>query len=185
MVLGIFGGQDDPRLLDDTVLILASVAISSGVRPAKKVVGISTSRFRRRVTVGLGFLFLCAVPGLARSQGSPPPSARKARTHAPAARPKRGTPLADDFTGLTLTGDQKAKVDQIHKDMKLRMDAMVKDENLDAVQKDAMLVGLLRIESRQIDTVLTPEQRLEVRNRILARRAAEREERKKNQPLRR
>lgn len=137
------------------------------------------------MTVGLGFLFLCAVCGSARLQGSPPLWAQNARTPAPAARPKRGTPPTDDFAGLTFTDDQKAKIDQIHQNMKPRMDAVVKDEKLDAGQKEAMLEGLLRMESRQIFKVLTPGQRLEVRDRILARRAAEREERKKNQPLRR
>lgn len=106
-------------------------------------------------------------------------SAQTPQMAAPATRPRKDTRPTDDLAALTFTDDQKAKIDQIHREMKPRLDAVVKDEKLDAVQKDAMLEGLLRMEGRQVFKVLTPEQRQEVRGRILARRAAEQEESKK------
>ena len=70
-------------------------------------------------------------------------------------------------------------MDQIHQNMQPSMDAVVKDEKSTAEQKAAMLEGLQRMERRQIFKVLTPEQQIEVRKKILARRAAEQEENKK------
>jgi len=69
---------------------------------------------------------------------------------------------------LTLTADQKAKIDEIHQKTKSRLDAVVKDEKLDADQKGAMLVGYRRLENGQIFNLLTPEQRIVVRERIRA-----------------
>lgn len=149
----------------------------------KKVVRMNKSQFAKRVMVGSGFLLLFAVPGVTRTQNSLPSRAQTPRMAAPAARPKRDTPLTDDFAGLIFTDEQKPKIDQIHKDMELRMDAVVQDEKLDMDQKRAMLEGLQRMASRQIFKVLTLEQKIEVRRKVLARRAAEREENKKGQQL--
>jgi Spy/CpxP family protein refolding chaperone len=96
-----------------------------------------------------------------------------------AARPKRDTPPTDYFAGLTLTPDQKAKIDEIRQKTKSRLDAVVKDEKLDGDQKGAMLVGYRRMENGQIFNLLTPEQRIVVRERIRAQRLAGPEEKKK------
>lgn len=133
--------------------------------------------------VGGGFLILCAVSGLTRMQNSSPSRPQSPHVAAPAARPKRDTPPTDDFAGLIFTLEQKAKIDQIRKDMELHMDAVVQDEKLEMEQKRAMLEGLQRMESRQIFKVLTLEQKIEVRRTVLARRAADREESTKRQQL--
>jgi Spy/CpxP family protein refolding chaperone len=144
--------------------------------------GMNKNRFSARVTVAAGFLLLCAAPGLTRAQSSPP---RPAQTHksSPAARPKNDAQPTDDFTGLKYTDDQKEKIDQIHQDMKSRMDLTVKDEKLSPDQKEAMLDGYRRLERGQVFKLLTPEQQREVRKRISARRAAEQEKKKKKPPL--
>jgi len=84
---------------------------------------------------------------------------------------------------LKYTDDQKEKIDQIHQDMKSRMDLVVKDEKLSPDQKDAMLQGYRRLERSQVFKLLTPEQQREVRKRISARRAAEQEKKKKKPSL--
>ena len=94
---------------------------------------------------------------------------------APAARPKKDAPPPDDFAGLKFTHEQQTKIDQIHQDFKSRMDAVVHDEKSSDDQKQAMLFGFRRLENREIFKALTPEQQQEVRKKVLARRAAEKE----------
>jgi Spy/CpxP family protein refolding chaperone len=115
-------------------------------------------------------------------RSSPRGPAQTPLTTSPAARPKRDTRPTDDFAGLKLTDDLKAKIDQIHQSIKSRMDAVVKDQKLTSEQKEAMLAGFRHMERGQVFKVLTPEQQIEVRTRAGARRAAEQEEKKK-QPL--
>ena len=86
--------------------------------------------------------------------------------------------VSDYFAGLTFTDEQKAKIDEIHKDIKLRMDTVVKNEKLGPEQKGAMLDGYRRMEQRQLFAVLTPEQQTVVRKKLLAQRAAEQEGKK-------
>lgn len=82
----------------------------------------------------------------------------------------------DDFAGLNYTDDQKARINQIHEDFKARMDKVIKDEELSPEQKGAMLQGFQHMERGEVYKVLTREQQVEVRNRILARRAEARKE---------
>src|SRR5467141_1879170 len=145
----------------------------------RKGMRMSKNRFAKGVAVAAGFLFLCAAPGLTRAQSSPPPTPRKTL---PAARPKKDTRPTDDFAALQYTDDQKARIDQIHQDMKSRMDAVPKDEKLTAEQRDAMLAGYQRMERSQVFKVLTTQQRKAVLRRVRARRAPEQEEQKKQSP---
>jgi Spy/CpxP family protein refolding chaperone len=103
---------------------------------------------------------------------APPKAAGVSRT-------KRVPTKADDFAGLNLTDDQKAKIDQVHRNMKTRRDAVVKDEKLTTDQRDAMLEGYERMERGQVFELLTAEQRKEVREKIRARLAAEKVAQKK------
>ena len=106
------------------------------------------------------------------------------RKGAPVLRPNRASQPADDFAGLKFTNDQKAEIDQIHQDMKSRMDAVAKDEKLTSEQRDAMLEGYRRMERNQVFKLLTPEQQREVRARIRAQRVAKQEAQKKLSPPR-
>jgi hypothetical protein len=85
----------------------------------------------------------------------------------------------DYFAGLQYTDDQKARIDQIHQDMKSRMDAVATNEKLTAEQKSAMLAAYQRSERSQVYKVLTTQQRKEVLRRIRARQAAEQAEQNK------
>jgi hypothetical protein len=143
---------------------------------------MNKNRFAKRLAVAGGFLFLCGAPGLTRAQSSPPSPAPTPYKPLPAARPKKVTPLTDDFAGLQYTDDQKARIDQIHQDMRTRMDAVVKDEKLTVEQRDAMLAGYRRMERSQVFKVLTTQQQKEVLKRIRARHVAEQEEQKKQSP---
>jgi Spy/CpxP family protein refolding chaperone len=138
----------------------------------KKWVRMNKNRFAKRMVVGAGFFFLCAAPGLTRAQSSPPAPVQTPRMASPAARPKSDTGPTEDFAGLEYTNDQQAKIDQIHQNMKLRMDAVVKAQTLNAEQKAAMLQGLQRMERGEVYKVLTTEQQAKVRKIMLARRAA-------------
>jgi len=138
------------------------------------------NRHTRRAAIGL--LFLCGMLGPTRAQTttpSPMPAPLKA---ARVSRQKRVPSKADDFAGLNLTDDQKAKIDQVHQSMNTRRDVVVKDEKLSAEQRDAMLEGYERMERGQIFNLLTTEQRKEVREKIRARHAAEQVEQKKQSP---
>jgi hypothetical protein len=140
---------------------------------------MSKNRFAKRMAVAAGFFFLCAAPGLTGAQSSPSSPAPIPRKAPPAAGPKKDTPPVDYFAGLQYTDDQKARIDQIHQDMKSRMDAVATNEKLTAEQKSAMLAAYQRSERSQVYKVLTTQQRKEVLRRIRARQAAEQAEQNK------
>ena len=143
---------------------------------------MNKNRFAKPVAVAAGFFFLCAAPGLTRAQTSPPTQAPIPRKTLPTVRPKKDTRPTDDFAGLQYTDEQKARIDQIHEDMKSRMDTTAKDEKLSTEQRDAMLAGYQRMERSQIFKVLTTQQRKEVLRRIRARHLVEQEQQKKVSP---
>ena len=87
----------------------------------------------------------------------------------------------DDLAGLNYTDNQKAKMHQVHQDIRSRMDAVVKDDKLSREQKKAMLEGYQRMEVRQVFKMLTPEQQTEVTKKVLARRAAARKEKEEKE----
>ena len=140
---------------------------------------MNKNRFAKQMAAAAGFFFLCAAPWLTRAQSSPPIPAPTPRQTSPAVRPKKNIPPPDDFAGLQYTDEQKAQIDQIHEDVKSRMDAVVKDKKLTAEQRDAMLAGYQRMERSQVYKVLTTQQRKEVLRRIRARHAAEQGEQSK------
>jgi hypothetical protein len=142
---------------------------------------VNKIRFAKRPAAAIGFIFLCAPLGLTNTQSTPPSRAKTRYMGSPAGRRPKDTHPVDDFAGFQFTDDQKLKIDEIHKNIKSRLDAVFKDEKLNAEQKGAMLDGYRRMEMRQIFRVLTPEQQTEVSKRVLARRAAEREENKTKQ----
>jgi hypothetical protein len=146
----------------------------------KKGMWMNHGRFAKRAVAAAGFLFLCWVPGLTRTQGTPPP-AQTPPMAPPPARPKRATAPTDDFAGLNFTDDQKARINKIHEDFKVRLDTVIKDDKLSPDQKRAMLQGFQHMERGEVYKVLTREQQVEVRKRILARRAAtQKEQQEKN-----
>jgi murein tripeptide amidase MpaA len=148
----------------------------------EKWVRMNKNRFAKRLAVATGFFFLFAAPGLTRAQSNTPGPVQTPRRASPAARPTSDAGPVDDFAGLKYTDDQQAKIDQIHQNIKSRMDAVVKDERLNADQKAAMLQGLQRMERGDIYKVLTTDQQATVRKGLLARRAAEQGQKQKQLP---
>ena len=143
---------------------------------------LDKNRIAKRVAVAAGFFLLCAVPALTGVQSSPSGTVQTPHMASPAALPKKSARPTDDFAGLNFTDDQKAKIEQIHKNTKARLDAVAKDEKLTPDQKEAMLEGFRRMERGEIFKILTPEQQKEVRERVKARRAAEQEGKKRLPP---
>jgi len=129
------------------------------------------------VAIAAGFLFLSAAPGRIFAQSAPPPAGGPppsiAAPPAPAEPSRARHRVEDDFAGLSYTDEQKAKIDEIRKNMRARMEVVAKDNKLTPDQKEAMFVGLQRIEGSEMFKVLTPEQQKEVLKKAQARRAAE------------
>jgi Spy/CpxP family protein refolding chaperone len=142
------------------------------------------NRLVKRWAVGAGFFLLCAAPGLTVAQNPPPaPPQPQGMSSAPPRPNKIPGPL-DDFSGLKLTADQKAKIHQIDEDGKSRVAEVIKEPRLSQEQKGAMIQGIQHMERGQAYKLLTTEQRTEVRKRVLARReAAQKEQEKKKQSL--
>src|SRR6266852_3272457 len=144
-----------------------------------KGVRMNKNRFAKRVTLAAGYFFLCATPGLTRAQSSPPVPAHTSHMASPAARPKSDARPTDDFAGLIYTDEQKTRIDQVHQEIKSRMDTVAKDAKLTVEQKDAMLSGYQRMERSQVFKVLTTAQQREVLKRVRARHVAEQQDRNK------
>lgn len=105
--------------------------------------------------------------------GSPLSSGRHRPVPSSTSRTRTGENPNDLFSDVTLTDEQKAKIGQIHQDMKSKMDVVAHDSNSAEGQKGAMIEGLQRMERRLIFGVLTPDQQAEVRKKVLAERTAE------------
>jgi Spy/CpxP family protein refolding chaperone len=128
--------------------------------------------FAKRVVVGSGFLFLCTAPRLALGQSTPAVAAPPARIKSTSAQQHPIYISPSEFlAGLTLTDDQKAKINHIREDAKSHLAAVSKDQTLGPEVKDAMVGGFQRIENSQIFEVLTPGQQQQVRRRIATLRA--------------
>ena len=131
--------------------------------------------FAKRAVMAAGVFFLCAASGVAGDQTTSPVGAPHPPLASPGARPGRKIPPPDILDGLTLTDDQKAKIEAIRQDTKSRQEAAAKDPKLSPETKDAMLQGYRRIENTEIFDVLTPEQKQEASKRISAWRASARQ----------
>src|SRR5262249_51454359 len=81
-----------------------------------------------------------------------------------APRGKSGPP--DVLEGLTLTDEQKGKIEQIRAEAKSRRAAVAHDKTLSPEAVDAMLRGYQRFENGKILEVLAPAQQHEVRKKI-------------------
>ena len=141
------------------------------VRPNRSLVG-------KRVLVACGFFLLLAGSRLAGSQSNS--SAAPATPHpaSPAAPAKAKTLPLD---GLKLTDDQKTRIAQIRQDVEERREAVIKNEGLSQDRKETILLRLHRTETREIFSVLTPDQQKEVQTRVMEQRSAEQKEHQSKQ----
>lgn len=137
---------------------------------------MNKSKLTKQLAVAFWLLFAFAVATPTKAQNDPTAPAQIQRVTRHVARPMQDARPKDDLDSVTLTDDQKARIDKIRQDMMDRMDLVIKDRSLNEDRKRTMIDGLRRMESNQIFQVLTPEQRSEVRTKILERRAAAQQE---------
>ena len=142
---------------------------------------MNKGQFAKPMTVAVGFFLLCVLPGLSRAQSGSPSPMQSARVASPSQAKKDAQP-ADDFADLNYTDEQKAEIDKIHRESESRMNVVAKDQKLTADQKGAMLQGYARLEYGELFKVLTPEQQKVVRNRVNARREADKAAKKQQPP---
>jgi Spy/CpxP family protein refolding chaperone len=64
---------------------------------------------------------------------------------------------------LNLTDDQKAQMKKIHQDAKAQIEAVNNDSSLSADQKQAKIHAIRRGSHKQVEAMLTPEQRKTMR----------------------
>jgi Spy/CpxP family protein refolding chaperone len=130
-------------------------------------------RLAKRVAVAAGLCFLCVAPRLTLGQSAAPVPTQTPNAASHGAQQKGDSQPQDYFAGLTYTDEQKAEIDKIRQEIKAHKDLVAKDDKLTPDQKDAMLLGYTRMENGRVYKLLTPEQQREVRQRVLAHRAAE------------
>jgi Spy/CpxP family protein refolding chaperone len=147
------------------------------------------NRFAVPIAFAVGFILMSSVPGQAGSETAQPRVAAVQPRVAPApnvpstgAQQKNDAAPANDFAGLDYTDEQKAEIARIHRDAESRKAVIAKADQLNADQKNAMLLGYTRMEYGEIFRVLSPAQQRHVRERILARRTADKGGPKKQPP---
>jgi hypothetical protein len=128
----------------------------------KKGVLTRLNRIARRAAVVAELFLLSASPGLALAQRANPALMQTEHMVSSGVRAAQDTRAMDDLAGLKFSDDQKAKIDEVHQHMAIRKDAVIKSDQLNAEQKEAMIAGLGRMERGQIVKLLTPEQQREV-----------------------
>ena len=158
-------------------------------------------RYAEKATIAAGFLLLFVAPAAQHAQSSllsTTSATTQGNSAAPVPAPDSSLPLIpmsaqqhashtnmsmapqksslsveDELSTISLTDDQKAKIDEIGKDTKARIESVARDEKETADQKQAMIEGIQRIKLQQVYLALTPAQRTEFRKKALAQRAAE------------
>ena len=95
-----------------------------------------------------------------------------------AQEPGQRTHAKDRFAGLNLSDDQKAQIKKIHEDAKAKADSVMANTSLSDADKQAKVKEIHQAAKKQVRTVLTPEQREQLRAKMRERRA----ERSQTQP---
>ena len=133
---------------------------------------MNKNTFVKRVMVGGGCLFLCVAPRLTLGQSNAPAAAPAVRMKPTPVQGRTQITPTEYLAGLTLTNDQKAKINKIREDTESHLATVARDQKLAPEVKEAMIGGYKRIENSKIFAVLTPEQQQQVRKRIATLRAA-------------
>lgn len=135
---------------------------------------MNKKRFAQSVAVAAGIPFILVTPWLVRADNPP---------HSVVQTPKADSLPQDDFAGLDYTDEQRAEIDRIHRETESHKAVVANDPRLTADQKNAFLLGYTRLEYGAIFSVLSPVQQRQVRQRILARKAAAQAEQKRQPRL--
>jgi protein CpxP len=131
---------------------------------------MDTKIIRNGVLFVAGVLVAYGSPALARAAGNPQDAGQTQA--APAEQNRPGRP------DLNLTDDQKAQMKKIHEGAKSQIAAVNNDSSLSADQKQAKIQSIHRDTHKQVEAMLTPEQRQTMR----AWRHAHRGEKSQQQP---
>lgn len=99
-------------------------------------------------------LVVCATSVLTRAQGATQTSGQEQ------AAPAQNAP---NRPNLNLTDDQKAQMQKIHAGTKSQIEAINSDTSLTADQKEAKIRSVKRDSHKQIEAMLTPDQRKTMR----------------------
>jgi Spy/CpxP family protein refolding chaperone len=110
---------------------------------------------RNGVLFAAGVLLAYGSPALARAAGN----AQEAGQTQTAPAQQNGPARPD----LNLTDDQKAQMKKIHQDAKTQIEAVNSDSSLSADQKQAKIQGIHRQTHKQVESILTPEQKQQQR----------------------
>jgi Spy/CpxP family protein refolding chaperone len=97
----------------------------------------------------VALLFASASPALVRAQDIQDAGQQQAA-------PAQNAPTKPD---LNLTDDQKAQMKKIHENAKSQIDAVNNDSSLSVGQKQAKIGQIHRDTHKQVEAILTPEQR--------------------------
>jgi Spy/CpxP family protein refolding chaperone len=112
---------------------------------------MDTKSLRKGVLLAAGLLAISASPTLASAAAMPQDAGQTQAAPAEQAKPAR--------PDLNLTDDQKAQMKKIHEDAKAQIAAVNNDTSLSADQKQAKIRGIHMSTHKQMEALLTPEQR--------------------------
>jgi Spy/CpxP family protein refolding chaperone len=121
----------------------------------KEAVAMNNKIVRNGVLFAAGVLMAYGSPVLARAAGN----AQEAGQTQTAPAQQNGPARPD----LNLTDDQKAQMKKIHQDAKAQIEAVNSDSSLSADQKQAKIQGIRRQTHKQVESILTPEQKQQER----------------------
>jgi Spy/CpxP family protein refolding chaperone len=116
---------------------------------------MNTKIVRNGVLFAAGVLMAYGTPMLARAAGSPQEAGQTQAAPAQHEGPAR--------PDLNLTDDQKAQMKKFHQDAKAQIDAVNSDSSLSADQKQAKIQEIHRATHKQVESILTPSQRQQMR----------------------
>ena len=129
----------------------------------------------KQMVVAAGFLALTFAPAITRAQSADAQAPAQSQDQSQAAPAQQGKGHGA-MAGLNLTDDQKAQIKKIHADAKTQLEAVNQDQSLTADQKQAKVHQVRRSAHMQVEKLLTPDQRAQMRANLKQMRAARREQ---------
>ena len=130
--------------------VFNKLTVEGGFGP-KEAVPMDTKSLRKGALLAAGLLAISVSPVLASAAAIPQDAGQTQA--APADQGKRERP------DLNLTDDQKAQMKKIHEDAKSQIAAVNNDSSLSADQKQAKIRSIRMSSHKQMEALLTPEQR--------------------------
>jgi Spy/CpxP family protein refolding chaperone len=120
-------------------------------------------RILKQAVIAAGLLAFCSFPVTLRAQEAPQSDPQGNAPGQQAAHPRRGGEHERELAKLNLSDDQKAQVNKIHENAKAQADTVKNDASLSDTQKQAKLHAIHETAHQQMNQVLTPEQRQQLK----------------------